>query len=126
MVPPRPSEDGEQEVSEGPCFASGGAPPGPSHHVQSNLAEQDTSALQVLETAGPSECESEGHTDFEPDLPRSSPKRFLGSLPASALSPWGLGPGSPVDSPDFSKGVPSSELGRCRFRRSLVGSGQGQ
>ena len=111
MVPPRPGEDGEQEVFEGPGFASGGAPPGPSLHVQSSLAEQDKSALQVSETAGPSECESEGHFGDEPDLPRNSPRRFLGSFPASALSPWGLGPGSPVDSPDFSKGVPSSELG---------------
>ena len=111
MVPPRPSADGEQEVFQGPGFASGGAPPGPSLHVQSLLDEQDKSALQFPETAGPSECDSEGHCGDVPDLPRNSPKPFLGSFPASALSPWGLGPGSPADSPDFSKGVPSSELG---------------
>ena len=96
----------QKSLPEGPVSDSGGgAPPGPS------LQAQDMSALQVPEATGPSECESEGHTDFEPDMPMRSPKRSFGSFLAPALSPWGLGPGSPVDSPDFSKGVPSSELG---------------
>ena len=111
MVPSRPAEAATQSVVQSPSFAFGGAPPGPSHRVQSGMPEQESQAMQVLGTAGPSECETEGFSDSEPELPRSSPKRLLGSFPAAALSPSGLGPGSPVDSPDFSKGVPSSELG---------------
>ena len=97
-------------LAPGPGFDSGGVDqPVPFVQVQGCLDEHLSQTLHMSAAQGPTEIED--HSEPELDVPSGPPRGFFGSPPAGALSPRGLGPGSSVGSPDFSRGIPSSVPG---------------